>query len=45
MSSTFWLENPRILVDKAQIKELWPAHNYDMARKLNAITRFIIICN
>lgn len=43
MSSTFWLENPRILVDKAQIKELWPAHNYDMARKLNAITRFIII--
>ena len=41
--SMFWLENPNILLNKNYITEFWPMHNFDLARKLNAITRLIIV--
>ena len=39
----FWLENPNILLNKNHISEIWPKDSFDLARKLNAITRIIII--
>ena len=39
----FWLNEPNILLNKNHITELWPNNEYDLARKLNAITRTIII--
>lgn len=39
----FWLVNPNILLDKNFITEIWPKDNFDLARKLNAITRIIIL--
>jgi len=39
----FWLENPNILLNKNYITEIWPKDNFDLARKLNAITRIITI--
>ena len=39
----FWLENPNILLNKNYITEIWPKDNFDLARKLNAITRIIVI--
>lgn len=39
----FWLNEPNILLNKNHITEFWPNNEYDLARKLNAITRTIII--
>ena len=39
----FWLENPNIILNKNYITEIWPNDNFDLARKLNAITRIILI--
>ena len=39
----FWLNEPNILLNKNHITEIWPNSDYDLARKLNAITRTIII--
>tara|TARA_B110000037_G_scaffold221975_1_gene294872 strand:+ start:2391 stop:3032 length:642 start_codon:yes stop_codon:yes gene_type:complete len=39
----FWLENPNILLNKSYITEIWPKDDFDLARKLNAITRIITI--
>ena len=40
MTETFWLQNPKILLAHA---EFWPQENMTFERKLNAITRLIII--
>tara|TARA_Y100001936_G_scaffold235426_1_gene263623 strand:- start:616 stop:1257 length:642 start_codon:yes stop_codon:yes gene_type:complete len=40
---SFWLENPNALLNKHHITEIWPNSDFDLARKLNAITRLIII--
>ena len=40
---SFWLENPNTLLNKNHITEIWPNSDFDLARKLNAITRLIII--
>ena len=40
---SFWLDNPNILLNKNYIVELWPNNDFDLERKLNAITRLIII--
>ena len=45
MSDTFWLNNPLILVNKKQITEIFPIGNLSYTRKLNALTRIIIICS
>jgi hypothetical protein len=41
--SMFWLENPNILLNKNYLTEIWPNNDFDLARKLNAITRIIVI--
>ena len=41
--TNFWLENPNILLNKNYLTEIWPNNDFDLARKLNAITRIIII--
>ena len=43
MNNDFWLENPSILLEKNKIFEIWPKEHYNMAEKLNAITRSIIV--
>ena len=40
---SFWLENPNALLNKNYITEVWPNSDFDLGRKLNAITRLIII--
>ena len=40
---SFWLENPNVLLNKNYITEIWPSSDFDLGRKLNAITRLIII--
>ena len=40
---TFWLNNPTILLDKNQLTEIWPFQDLSIERKLNAITRLILI--
>jgi len=40
---SFWLENPNTLLNKNYVTEIWPSNDFDLARKLNAITRLIII--
>ena len=43
MSQQFWLENPRILLKKENLHDLWPSQNMSMERKLNTMTRFLFI--
>ena len=43
MSNSFWFNNPKILFDKNQITEMWPSKDLDYTRKLNAVTRLILI--
>ena len=43
MNSSFWLENPNVLLNKNYLTEIWPQDNFDLDRKLNAITRLILI--
>ena len=40
---SFWLENPNILLNKNYISDIWPNNDFGLARKLNAITRLIVI--
>ena len=39
----FWLNNPRILFEKAYIFDLWPQPTMDFVQKMNAISRLVII--
>jgi len=43
MSTSFWINNPSILLKHSDIVEIWPASTMNIERKLNAITRLIII--
>jgi hypothetical protein len=40
---SFWLDNPNVLLNKNYITELWPNNDFDLERKLNSITRLIIV--
>ena len=40
---TFWLNDPTILLNKNQLTEIWPSQELSFERKLNAITRLILI--
>lgn len=42
MSTSFWLNNPTILLKQTDILEIWPSPAMSTDRKLNAITRLII---
>ena len=41
--TSFWLNNPSILLKQSDMVELWPAPTMSMERKLNAITRLIVL--
>jgi hypothetical protein len=41
--SKFWIYDPSILLKKDKILELWPKENLNMADKLNAVTRTILV--
>jgi len=43
MTTSFWLNNPSILLKRSDISELWPSSTMTNERKLNAITRLIIL--
>ena len=43
MSTTFWFNQPSILLKQTDIIEIWPAPAMSTDRKLNAITRLIIL--
>jgi hypothetical protein len=43
MNNSFWLENPNVLLNKNYITEIWPQDSFDLDRKLNSITRLILI--
>jgi hypothetical protein len=43
MTIQFWLNNPKILLNKEYITELWPMANMNYEQKLNAISRLIIL--
>ena len=41
--SIFWGKQPSVLFNKNEIFELWPTRNMDIERKLNAISRLVIL--
>ena len=41
--TSFWLNNPSILLKQSDVFELWPAPTMTMEQKLNAITRLIVL--
>jgi hypothetical protein len=43
MTTQFWLNNPTILLNSNEILEIFPEQRMNYERKLNAITRLIII--
>lgn len=43
MSSTFWSNDPLVLLNKEYIFDLWPSPNMTYERKMNAISRLIIV--
>lgn len=43
MSSKFWLYDPSILLKKEEMLDFWPHENQSMTKKLNAVTRSILI--
>jgi hypothetical protein len=43
MTTTFWLNNPSILLKQSEVFELWPVNTMSTDRKLNAITRLIVL--
>ena len=43
MTTPFWFNKPSILLKQTEIIEIWPAPVMDTERKLNAITRLIIL--
>jgi hypothetical protein len=43
MSNSFWLNDPSILLKQTNAFELWPSAEMKFERKLNAITRLVIL--
>ena len=43
MTTQFWTNEPTILFNKEYMFDLWPNQSMDYERKLNAITRLIIL--
>jgi len=39
----FWIYEPTLLFNKSHILEIWPYENMDFNKKLNAVTRFVIL--
>ena len=43
MSTVVWMKDPKILMNKSSINEVWPKKTMNPEEKLNAITRLIIV--
>jgi hypothetical protein len=43
MSSNFWLYDPSILLKKEEMLDFWPHEKQSLAKKLNSVTRSILI--
>ena len=43
MSDKFWLDDITILFDPRHIKEIWPYGDYPLARRLNALSRLVLL--
>lgn len=43
MTQPFWVQDPRVLVDKETLYEVWPQEVMSRTRKLNAITRLVVL--
>jgi Family of unknown function (DUF5762) len=43
MSLAFWFNDPKVLLDKQHIFDLYPTENMAFEQKLNAITRLVIL--
>ena len=43
MSDEIWFNNPTILLNQDSVGELWPTSNMSLEKKINAITRLIIL--
>jgi hypothetical protein len=43
MSDVFWLDDPKVLFNKNHITEILPPSNTSFERKLNAVTRLVIL--
>ena len=43
MSTIVWIKDPKILMNKKYINEVWPKSSMNPEEKLNAITRLIIV--
>ena len=43
MTTSIWLNDPRILLRNDKIRQLWPTEDMSAAEKVNAITRLVII--
>jgi len=43
MQSSFWLNNPLILINSNNINQVWPTKEMDANEKLNSISRLVII--
>ena len=42
-TTSFWINNPSVLLKQGVFTELWPAQSMSRERKLNAITRLIVL--
>lgn len=42
MSVSFWLKDPKVLLNKEYITQLWPTSSMSLEEKMNAITRLVI---
>ena len=43
MSVSFWLQNPKVLMNKKYITQVWPSASMNLEEKINAITRLVIV--
>lgn len=43
MEQKFWFNDPKVLLNKKYITELWPSSNGTLEAKLNAITRLVVL--
>ena len=43
MTTTFWSNDPTILLNKDYILQLWPSPKFSYEENLNAISRIVII--
>jgi hypothetical protein len=43
MTTTFWLNNPNILLKTDEISQIWPTNEMSFESKLNSITRLVIL--